>query len=598
MGKGVYVGIAQPKTVMLLHGDDFTESAQNLTVTNHSVSVVDDTGAFGGKALQFSGSSQYLSIADGSLSLPGDFTVDFRIYNPGTTSWKGIFETAGGTSTNWTYFKGGLNISLGDGSNLIFAGIARGNGSYSTLTSPVNSVPVGVWSHIAIVRYNGVMTIYINGVSSATLSDSEAVKSDGTILIGKHDIRDDMYLNGKIDELRVSSVARWTSNFTPPTEVYPDGSESTGIARKVKKLYYGVENLAREVKKGYIGIGGVARPFWTSGPGEPVYYGTIGNRPNSSSSTSPAQAFNTQYVIFAGGRNGNYMSSQMDVFSSDLVLTTLNYPFVGYGISGSNFQNLAMFAGGQQYNVVNGGMRENAFRVFTYDTSLTRVERPQLTKYGDDDYSTGTTAQLNGNIFYSTGAQYENSCLVVRYDENFILASCGTIAARTHLMGSQNSNYAFFIGGKLGNSLRNNVDFFDSDFVKHSSTISVASYNGHGITIGDYACRVGGVAGDALNSIEAFDSDGIRSNPTTIPFSSEVPYAGQFEDVPFVKGLGVLIRFDSDFIQETYNYTASLDNGNSDSLSQQTLLPIGDYLVWVSTFVLANPYTYHAFKFS
>jgi hypothetical protein len=28
------------------------------------------------------------------------------------------------------------------------------------------------------------------------------------------------YVNGHMDELRISDIARWTSNFTPPTEPY------------------------------------------------------------------------------------------------------------------------------------------------------------------------------------------------------------------------------------------------------------------------------------------------------------------------------------------------------------------------------------------
>ena len=73
--------------------------------------------------------------------------------------------------------------------------------------------------------------------------------------------------------------------------------DSTSKARKVKKMYYGVGNLAKEIKKGYIGIGGVARPFWTSGPGEPMYYGKISD---GFGSLSPALGFNSNYAIFVG----------------------------------------------------------------------------------------------------------------------------------------------------------------------------------------------------------------------------------------------------------------------------------------------------------
>ena len=40
-----------------------------------------------------------------------------------------------------------------------------------------------------------------------------------SLMIGKY--RDyGLYLNGMIDEFRISNIARWTSNFTPPARPY------------------------------------------------------------------------------------------------------------------------------------------------------------------------------------------------------------------------------------------------------------------------------------------------------------------------------------------------------------------------------------------
>lgn len=612
MAKGVYIGVEKKPTLMLLHGDDLTESANNLPVTNNSVTVVDDSGAFGGKALNFSGLGQYLSIADDTLSLPDDFTIDFRLYNAGSTSWRGIFETAGATSSNWTFHKGGLNISLGDGSNLLFAGIAKGGGTYSTLQTPANSVPVGTWSHIALVRSNGVITFYINGVSSASLSDSEAVTTDGTILIGKHDIRDEMYLNGKIDEFRVSSVARWTSNFTPPTEAYSNDEAGVGIARKVKKMYYGVGNLAKEIKKGYIGIGGVARPFWTSGPGEPMYYGKISD---GFGSLSPALGFNSNYAVFVGGRSGNYFTNTIYAFSTDLILSSLTYPFSIYGASGNNFQNYAMIAGGEEYDRITGGARENAYRVFTYDLDLVRVERPRLIENSDeylgfDDYSYGSSVQFNDYIFYTSGKIIEkNYSTVTVYDKSFILKNIGTIPGRHYPSASSNSGYVFFIGGKsndqLSSSSLRDVILYNDEFVRTSTNLSTASSHGHGITIGKYACRFGSrnQSGSETNSIDAFDENAIRTSPAIMDYSSEYPYVGTFKGEMFLKGDGIIVWYDSDFIKTTYNYSSSdgvensIDAGLYSNISEYTLVPIGDYLLFGCPYGLLYS-QYHAFKFS
>lgn len=611
MAKGVYIGVEKKPTLMLLHGDDLTESANNLPVTNNSVTVVDDSGAFGGKALNFSGLGQYLSIADDTLSLPDDFTIDFRLYNAGSTSWRGIFETAGATSSNWTFHKGGLNISLGDGSNLLFAGIAKGGGTYSTLQTPANSVPVGTWSHIALVRSNGVITFYINGVSSASLSDSEAVTTDGTILIGKHDIRDEMYLNGKIDEFRVSSVARWTSNFTPPTEAYSNDEAGVGIARKVKKMYYGVGNLARTVKKGYIGIGGVARPFWTSGPGEPMYYGVLVNA-ETYGITSPSPSFNSKYAIFVSG-SGGYSTSTL-AFSEDLVATSLSYPGIE-AVNSANFLDFAMFYGGRNTNPYDRTYNS----VYSYDSDLVLQQRTSLPTIdlGNALYL-ASSAKINDSIIISTWDNTRNGHdygpFAVSYDENFIQSSRTAPRTRYEYCGVQNDNYALFIGGYDFNrryTSPNITECFDASFVK--TTISSASDTAGscGMRIGDYGCRLGGYSistityprhGDPVNTVDAYDNNLVRSNPMTIDTAVLCPASGIFKGASFIKDNGKIYEIDSDFIKTYYYYTPTGNDFDSISFdggfAEQLLSPIGDYLLYYMGGGMGGTDQIHAFKFS
>lgn len=603
MAKGVYIGVEKKPTLMLLHGDDLTESANNLPVTNNSVTVVDDAGAFGGKALNFAGSGQHLSITDDTLSLPGDFTIDFRLYNAGSTSWRGIFETAGATSSNWTFHKGGLNISLGDGSNLLFAGIARGGGTYSTLNTPANSVPVGTWSHIALVRSNGVMTFYINGVSSASLSDSEAVTTDGTILIGKHDIRDDMYLNGKIDEFRVSSVARWTSNFTPPTEAYPNDEAGVGIARKVKKMYYGVGNLAKEIKKGYIGIGGVARPFWTNGPGEPMYYGRILSDYNAGLENC-SLSYNSGYAIFNGSDHdhGRNLAWAVD---KDLMITNFRYHDI-YDSCGANFQDFAVFIGGT--NVDPYDRTYNS--VYTYDINLISQQRTSLPTIdlGNATYNVSTAKIADSLLFMNWDMDRDGNDygpFTLSYDADFVLSQkTPPSRKRRQFCGTQNENYALYIAGYLRNSMTNLVECFDSNFVKSSTTTSIAGPVASGMTIGKYGCRLGGkteVYGDDLDLVEGFDEDLIRATPTTLGFQAASIYGGIFKGTPFIKGPSYVYTIDDDFVKTTYEYTVEeyYDGGLPSTIDEQSMLPIDDYFL----FYLANRmdrdnYGIHAFKFS
>lgn len=74
-----------------------------------------------------------------------------------------------------------------------------------------------VWYHIALVRNGTTVTLYIDGTSEDTYISSIDHAFESGIIIASEDAQCSFYL----DEVRISNgVARWTSNFTPPTEEY------------------------------------------------------------------------------------------------------------------------------------------------------------------------------------------------------------------------------------------------------------------------------------------------------------------------------------------------------------------------------------------
>jgi hypothetical protein len=77
------------------------------------------------------------------------------------------------------------------------------------------------WYHIALVRSGTTVTLYINGTSEDTYTSSMNHQFDLGGGIGFF-TDENSEVNCYIDELRISDVARWTSNFTPPTEEYYD----------------------------------------------------------------------------------------------------------------------------------------------------------------------------------------------------------------------------------------------------------------------------------------------------------------------------------------------------------------------------------------
>ena len=90
-------------------------------------------------------------------------------------------------------------------------GVAIGNTSLSLLKNE--------WAHIAFVKdSSSKLGVYVNGNnitvgSGITLYDSSIVSGDNFIVGGEFS-DDPKFLNGRIDDLRVSSKARYSTNFT------------------------------------------------------------------------------------------------------------------------------------------------------------------------------------------------------------------------------------------------------------------------------------------------------------------------------------------------------------------------------------------------
>ena len=78
------------------------------------------------------------------------------------------------------------------------------------------------WYHIAVVRNGSTVTIYRDGISVGSGSDtvSHNPSTATTLMIGGGSATgfNNFYFNGYLDDLRITKgYARYTSNFTPPT---------------------------------------------------------------------------------------------------------------------------------------------------------------------------------------------------------------------------------------------------------------------------------------------------------------------------------------------------------------------------------------------
>jgi hypothetical protein len=107
----------------------------------------------------------------------------------------------------------------------VSGGIAVGlfvSGSYR-ITS--NSISNNQWIHVALVRSGNEHRLYMNGVQEGVTWTSTQNYVNSLATIGAYNFNsitsaDKRSWNGYIDEFRISNTARYTANFTPPTEPF------------------------------------------------------------------------------------------------------------------------------------------------------------------------------------------------------------------------------------------------------------------------------------------------------------------------------------------------------------------------------------------
>ena len=198
-------------TLLLLHGESLEDSSiYDVPITNNGVVVSDAQSKFGGESLYFNGAA-YLSLSE-LIPQSGDFTVDWWEYVTGNSA---------------TRFAQSINGGVG---GLVAGGSSNTNALYVSSTGAAWNIVNGLlafnstlntWVHWALVRQGTTWTTYRNGIQFAQTAASGTMYSNGAgLVIGSFLYDSNHYFQGYMDEFRVSNVARWTSDFTPPTEPY------------------------------------------------------------------------------------------------------------------------------------------------------------------------------------------------------------------------------------------------------------------------------------------------------------------------------------------------------------------------------------------
>jgi len=188
------------------------KSGNNLVVNNYNVNIDTEVKRFDQSSLYFN--NAYLSVPlSSSFSFDSDFTIDFWANLTG----QGSYTTPITTSSNGNG-AGGWWLQLGQGNGFWFLYDYRGPNQIifadAALFAAFGNLTNQGWFHFALVRSNGVISVYKNGVLISSISYSANIVSTNPLSVGTLDGAANTNLNGNMDNIRiVKGEALWTSNF-------------------------------------------------------------------------------------------------------------------------------------------------------------------------------------------------------------------------------------------------------------------------------------------------------------------------------------------------------------------------------------------------
>jgi len=214
-------------TVLLLKGDGTNGSTTILDSSKvaggpKTVTVVGNAqistaqSKFGGSSIAFDGNSDYLTVpssADFNFGL-GDYTIELWVRFNSVASAQTIASRYQSWATVVHFY-----LELTGDAKIRY----RAGNSLPINLSSASTITPNVWRHLTITCSGGTTRLFLDGQLEASTVATASLTSTQPLGIGYELTGGGFYLNGYIDDLRITKgIARYTSNFTPPTAPFPD----------------------------------------------------------------------------------------------------------------------------------------------------------------------------------------------------------------------------------------------------------------------------------------------------------------------------------------------------------------------------------------
>lgn len=203
-------GGADAATKLLIHADG----------ANGSTEIIDERGItpFGTHCGWFDGASCWKVPSSYKLAFGSsqDFTYELWIRPQDVVSPHVLFDLrpASGSDPTTT-----LHIE---------SGTFRLNTAGTTTRINAGSAVADSWTHVAYVRRNSTGNLYIGGVSVGSWTDT-SVYANSPLHIGVSGYNNTSFFLGWMDQFRVSRIARYTANFTPPTTAFVTDADTVHL---------------------------------------------------------------------------------------------------------------------------------------------------------------------------------------------------------------------------------------------------------------------------------------------------------------------------------------------------------------------------------